>query len=189
MTNELDPKIEDLLNKLKDKSDEIYQHSLRIKELVDKFLDYLNVSQSDKDKISLAALLHDIGMLEISDDICLKDHRLTLDEYEIIQEHPVFGEKIATDLLLDSDIRAIIRHHHENYNGFGYPDSIEKEEIPLGSRIILIAEAYDTILHKRDYQKLQMSKEFAIKELKEYADRIYDKKLVDKFVNFIEDKM
>ncbi|MFA5880400.1 MAG: HD domain-containing phosphohydrolase [Candidatus Margulisiibacteriota bacterium] len=186
MDNNSNPKIEKLLNTLKEKAEDTYQHSLRIKELVENFLENLKLEQKEKDQIIIAALLHDIGMINISGDILLKDHRLSFEEYDLIKEHSVLGEQIAKDLELDKEIQSIIRHHHENYNGFGYPDSIEKNEIPLGSKIILIAETYDTIIHKRNYQKVELGKEFAIKELKEYANRIYDKDLVDKFITFIE---
>lgn len=114
-----------------------------------------------------------------------KTERLNFDEYEEIKLHAEKSDAAIGDLDCYEKIKPIIRHHHENVNGFGYPDSLEGDEIPLGSRMIHIVEAYDTMTKGRKNRKAVFSKEKAAEELKEYSGRIYDKNLVEIFLTLI----
>ncbi|MBT3261841.1 HD domain-containing protein [bacterium] len=172
-------RISDLLNKLKDKDEEDYKHSLRVRDLVAKVLTQYKVSEKEKADILTAAVLHDIGNLLIPDYIIKKPGRLTLEEYEEVQKHVTKGLELIQDLKSFDQIKDVIKFHHENYNGFGYPDGIEGPEIPLGARIIHVLEAYDSMIVSRKSRKSVLKKEEAIKELKDYAGRMYDPEVVD----------
>ncbi len=182
----MDQAVEALLNKLKEKSLDIYEHSQRVKNLAEKFADELDIAKEEKENLVLAAVLHDIGMLDISEDLIDKDKRLSLDEYEKIKEHPVLGENLVADLPNAKEIQPLIRHHHENYNGFGYPDEIEKDQIPASARILHIIEAYDSMSNVRSFQKIKRNSVTVLNEIKNFAGRIYDPDYVKKFIAFIE---
>jgi HD-GYP domain-containing protein (c-di-GMP phosphodiesterase class II) len=97
--------------------------------------------------------LHDIGKIGISEAILNKSERLTPIEWEIIKQHSVEGAKIVSQIKKISNLAPVIRHHHERYDGTGYPDYLKGEEIPLASRIIGIADAYDTMVIPRPWGK------------------------------------
>ena len=175
-------KVEQLLNRLKDKDQGDYDHSLRVQHIVEKILTgFSDMPDNEKSYILIAAVLHDIGNLEISDHILKKSSRLDFDEYEEMQHHVEHAEKLIKDFDCFNSIKGMIRHHHENINGFGYPDGLEGDKIPLGARIIHVAEAFDSMTNVRKNRKNVFTKDRAFLELKEYAGRIYDKNVVEKF--------
>lgn len=178
-------KIDELLAKLKAKDSEDYDHSLRVQKWADSISTQLNLPATEKQMVSTAALLHDIGILDISEDISKKTSRLSFDEYEEIKLHAQKAENYIKELTCFKDIYPIILHHHENVNGFGYPDGLEGDEIPLGSKIIHVAEAYDTMTSSRKNRKSVFSKERAISDIKEYTGRIYDAKIVEAFLTVV----
>ena len=175
-------KISDLLTKLKEKDEDNYEHSLRVQRIVDKILTQFDMDDAQKAIISTAAVLHDIGNIKISDDLLKKSGRLDMDEYEEVKQHVEYGPQLLKDLDCYSGIKDLIRHHHENINGFGYPDGLEGDEIPLGARIIHVAEAYDSMTAKRSFKKTVFTTEMALKDLKDYAGRMYDPKVIEKFL-------
>jgi len=179
-------KIEAILQKIKDKDPEDYEHSLRIQKIVDKILEKYDLPAEQKHIISEAALLHDVGIIEISEDIVFKPSRLSFDEYEEVKHHVELADKVISDLDIYKDIKDIIHHHHENMNGFGYPDGLEGDEIPLGARIIHVAEAFDSMTTNRKNRKYVSNKEQALAEIKEYQGRIYDPQIVEKLALVME---
>ena len=115
--------------------------------------------------IQRGAYLHDIGKIAISDRILLKPGPLTQHEFEMIKKHPQIGEKICQPLNTLNSALPIIRHHHERYNGTGYPDGLAKEQIPLTAQIVAIVDCYDALTSNRPYREA-MSKSGAIEMLK-----------------------
>lgn len=103
--------------------------------------------------LNVAGLLHDIGKIGIQDEILLKPGRLTSEEFEVIKKHPVIGADIIDKLGFWDREQKIVRHHHERYDGTGYPDSLLKNEIPLLSRILAVADVYDALASTRIYRK------------------------------------
>jgi putative nucleotidyltransferase with HDIG domain len=133
------------------------------------------------EEIRLAALLHDIGKVGIPEAILNKSGPLDASEWETMKTHTDLGSRVLEPLQTMSRIRKMIRHHHEFYDGTGYPDRLEGENIPYGARVIAIADAYDTITSERTYKKAR-TPEDAFAELERCARNQFDPEIVRVFV-------
>src|SRR5438067_2345444 len=140
-------------------------HSRRVQQLSLAIGRELNLSQAELDLLGHAALFHDIGKLAIPDSILLKPASLTLEEWGLMQRHADEGARIIDRLGFLQDAVPAIRHHHERFDGTGYPDRIAGEEIPLGARIIHVADALDSMLTTRIYRAARPAAE-ALEELR-----------------------
>jgi diguanylate cyclase (GGDEF)-like protein len=129
-------------------------------------------------RLELGALFHDIGKIGIPETILSKPGPLTDDERELIERHPALGEKIIAPIDRLEDVRPIVRHCHERYDGTGYPDGLKGEEIPLESRIILVCDAYHAMITDRPYRK-RLSNEEALRRLEEGAGTQFDPRVVE----------
>jgi diguanylate cyclase (GGDEF)-like protein/putative nucleotidyltransferase with HDIG domain len=141
----------------------------------------LGMSEPEVEEIRLAALLHDIGKVGIPETILNKSGPLDAAEWETMKTHTELGAKILEPLQTMDKIRLMVRHHHEFYDGTGYPDRLEGEKIPYGARLIAIADAYDTITSERTYKKARTSED-AFSELERCAANQFDPELVQLFV-------
>ncbi len=141
-------------------------HSLRVANYSLLISRRLNLPQENLKNIKLAALLHDIGKLCIDESILKKSERLTENELITLKSHVGIGERIVEPIEVFRPVRPFIRHHHERYDGSGYPDRLAKNAIPLEARIISVAESYDSMTSDSSYKK-KLSKEEAIEELPE----------------------
>jgi response regulator RpfG family c-di-GMP phosphodiesterase len=139
-------------------------------------------SQEEIAKLEISGNLHDIGKIGIPDSILLKPGQLSDDEYEIIKKHPVIGSNIIGHLGMWTDEQDIIRHHHERFDGTGYPDRLKGEEIPLLARILSVADVYDALITDRSYRQ-RMSNKVAAEMIKENSGSQFDPKIVDIFFN------
>jgi len=128
-------------------------HSLGVKHYSLLIGQALGLNQAELSQLSMAALLHDIGKIAIPDYILLKPGRLSQAEYEIIKLHSVVGAELIASIPDLSPLAPIIKHHHERFDGQGYPEGLKGEQIPLLARIISIADVYDAILNKRVYHE------------------------------------
>lgn len=135
-------------------------------------------------EIYIAGLLHDIGKLYIDNNILNKDSALTEDEFEIVKKHSIYGANIAKDVFGLDDISLLVKYHHERYDGTGYPDGLIGEQIPLGSRILCLADAVDAMLSPRSY-KTPKNIEFVIKELLQNKSKQFDDKIVDVMISLL----
>jgi HD-GYP domain-containing protein (c-di-GMP phosphodiesterase class II) len=146
----------------------------------------LGLTYEELDKLVLAGLLHDVGKTLIDGKILNKPGKLTKEEYEIIKRHPIGSYMISKNLLGHivelADVPEMVRHHHERYDGQGYPDGLKKEQIPLNSYIIGIADAVDAMLSNRAYEKA-MSLSAVINELYKNKGTQFHPDLVDVMVN------
>jgi putative nucleotidyltransferase with HDIG domain len=133
------------------------------------------------EEIRLAALLHDIGKVGIPEVILNKSGPLDAAEWETMKTHTELGAKILEPLKPMSRIRDMVRHHHEFYDGTGYPIRLEGEQIPYGARVIAIADAYDTITSERAYKKARTIED-ALAELERCAANQFDPEIVRVFV-------
>lgn len=151
-----------------------------------KIVNKMALTPVEASRIELAGLLHDIGMIGVAEEILNKSQKLTDEEYEQVKKHVQYSVKILEDIKQLYEITEIIKYHHEYYNGCGYPYGLKGEEIPLGSRIIAIADAYDSMVSNRAYRN-SLSPEQAIEILKQGAGKQFDPNLVQLFINILPD--
>jgi len=159
-------------------------HSNRVRNLARSFSEYLRLSSAEIEKISVAGELHDIGKIGIPDSILKKPEKLNAQEFEIIKNHPKLGAESIKSIKGFDEIANIILHHHEKYDGTGYPDNLKGNEIPLGSRILGIVDAYDAMSHGRAYRK-PYNKEQVLEIIRQARSKQFDPSLSDKFLSFI----
>lgn len=145
----------------------------------------IGLPESEVRRIRIGALLHDIGKVGVSGKIIRKPAKLDADETAIMRRHPVIGAEIMKPVEILSEAAEIVRHAHEHYDGMGYPDGLKGESIPIGSRVILVADAYDAITSDRPYRK-RRSKEEALAELRRGAGTQFDPKVVKGFESVID---
>jgi putative two-component system response regulator len=131
------------------------------------------------------ALLHDIGKIGVSDAILTKPGPLTRQEWAEMRLHPLIGERICEPLATASQFSAIVRHHHERWDGEGYPDGLRAERIPMGARIVALVDAFDAIIHDRPYRPARTVEE-ALDELRRESGSQFDPDLVPLFLPLIE---
>jgi HD-GYP domain-containing protein (c-di-GMP phosphodiesterase class II) len=159
-------------------SERIMQYSLIIAE---KF----NLSEEEKESLRYAAILHDIGKIGVRGIILNNPDGLTVSEYDEIKKHTIIGENIIQPIELLRTIKPLIRHHHEWFNGKGYPDGLSKEDIPLGARILAVADAYDAMKSDRPYRKA-LTEETAIQEFKRGSGSQFDPRVVEVFLEILK---
>lgn len=163
-----------------------FEHSVRVGALVQRTARKFNLDLEDLMTTTFAARVHDLGKIGIDSSILLKKGKLEPWERAIIEKHPVIGAKILAPLSLYEGVREIIEHHHERADGTGYPDGIKGSDIPLGARIIGVADAFDAMTTDRPYRKA-LPVEDAIAELRREAGRQFDAEVVDKFLQVLQE--
>ncbi len=136
------------------------------------------------DKIYLAALFHDIGMVYIPMEILQKPGKLTEDEMSMVKQHPVISERILSNLAQFKGVVPIVRHHHEVFRGGGYPDGLRGDKIPIGSRILQLVDSYEAMISARTYRPA-LSMDEALARITEDKNNQFDERLVREFVAFI----
>jgi HD-GYP domain-containing protein (c-di-GMP phosphodiesterase class II) len=144
----------------------------------------LGLASEQVERIAHAALLHDVGKLAVPDEILHKRGPLTPEEWSVMAEHPVAGERILLRIPDLAAIAPVVRHEHEHWNGSGYPDQLRERKIPLGSRIILAVDAYHAMLTERPY-RAALTPEQAARELRKGAGRQFDPEVVDALLDLL----
>jgi putative nucleotidyltransferase with HDIG domain len=162
-------------------------HSRRVTDLSVGIALEMGLAKTEVDTIRHASLLHDVGKIGISEQILLKPGRLTDEEFETIKSHPHIGAGILNSIEFLKNVCEIIKHHHERYDGRGYPSALNADEIPLGSRIICVADSFDAITSHRPYRKPLTFQE-AIDEVVRCAGSQFDPKVVDAFIRLRNSK-
>ena len=156
-------------------------HSQKVSAYAALIAEALGMSEAEIEEIRLGAVLHDIGKVGIPENILNKSGPLNPDEWDTMKSHVQFGAKILEPLTPLAHIRKMVLHHHEFFDGSGYPHALAGENIPLGARIIAVADAYDTITSDRTYKKGRFAAE-ALAELERCANAQFDAKIVEAFV-------
>ncbi len=157
-------------------------HSDNVRKLSLNLARALELTPDEVFEISVAASLHDIGKVRIPDSIINKKGKLTDEEYEIIKNHPVESYNMLEGLESFGNIRNIARHHHERYDGYGYPDKLSKDKISIGSKIVAVADTYDAITTTRSYRKAH-THEYALKEIESVMGTQLDKTVAGAFLS------
>ncbi len=156
-------------------------HSTRVTEFTLKIAHNMGLSEKELEDLELAALLHDIGKIAVPEHILNKPDKLTTEEFASIKEHPARGQIILEPVKELKEIGKVVRAHHERYDGTGYPDGVKGSEIPLGSRIMGIADAYDSITSDRPYRNASSHRR-AVKEIIRCSGTQFDPEVVEHFL-------
>lgn len=159
-------------------------HSQRMGDLATRVSQAMNLSMKDIEAVYWAAVLHDIGKIGVPDEILNKPGPLTDEEWSVMKEHPAIGAEIVAPVKYLAPVAPIIRAHHEKHDGSGYPRGLKGKEIPLGSRIVSVIDAYIAIRDKRVYSESHTHDE-AIEEIKRCSGTQFDPEVVDVFCRVI----
>lgn len=161
-------------------------HSRRVTQLAVALARAAALSPNDVREVELAARFHDIGKIGIRDQVLDKPAKLTDEEYEHIKTHPLIAERILGPIDEFRSFLPLVKHEHERYDGKGYPSGLRGENIPLGSRIIAIADAYDALVSDRAYRR-GCATDSAVAEIQRCSGTQFDPRLVDLFVRVVRD--
>ena len=159
-------------------------HSENVSRYASLLSEEIEISDEDKIKLYWSSMVHDIGKIMVPSTILRKAGRYTSSEFEILKKHPEWGAEILSSSQELDEIALFIRHHHERWDGRGYPDGLSGEDIPLISRIIHIADSFDNLTSNRSLRK-GLTKIQAIEEMKELSGTLFDPELLDIFVKKI----
>ena len=157
-------------------------HSRRVMMIASDIGQVLRCSAAEMEALEWGGLLHDVGKIGVPDHVLLKADRLTREERTIMNSHPVLGAQIISPVNKLAPELPIIRHHHEWYNGSGYPDRLIGEEIPRLARVLHVADAFEAMTAKRPYRMTPLTAEQALAELRKFAGIQFDPEVVDAFV-------
>ncbi len=158
------------------------EHCSRVTRLALEIAETLNCTTKEIESVKVAGMMHDVGKIAIPDSVLLKPGRLTEDEFNVIRTHPDVGERILRPILLFDQERDIILHHHERWDGKGYPTGLAGENIPRISRILAVADTFDAMTNNRPYRNA-MPVAKAIDEIKKNRNTQFDPNMVDAFLN------
>ena len=159
-------------------------HSDRVSEYSYLIGKYLNLADDELKKLKLGGLFHDIGKIGVPDSILLKTERLTDDEYSEIKNHPSIGAHILSNATMFQDIIPIVKHHHERYDGKGYPGKLKGKDIPYLARITAIADTFDAMTSKRAYRDV-LPLDFVKQEFEKNSGTQFDPELVPVFLDIL----
>ncbi|RKY27682.1 MAG: hypothetical protein DRP61_03665 [Candidatus Omnitrophota bacterium] len=162
-------------------------HANSVAKISLKIAQKLKFSSEQMERLHLASLLHDIGMLSIDESILNKETKLNNKEYSIIKTHPLLGEEVVKSLRQFKRLSIIIRQHHERYDGAGYPDGLKKDAICPEAKVISLAEAFACMTARDSYRKPLSEKE-AIGEIKRNAARQFDPQMVEIFLKIYKNE-
>jgi putative nucleotidyltransferase with HDIG domain len=162
-----------------------YTHSPYFNRLVTAIGHQMHLDDKKIESLKYASLLHDTGKVDIPLEILTKTTKLTTKEYNIIKKHPLKGAQILRPLQVLKPVIPIIMHHHERYDGTGYPSRLKKGQIPQGARIMAVADAFEAMVYGRPYRE-RMNIASAIKEIKKKSGTQFDPKVVEAFLRVIK---
>lgn len=163
-------------------------HSQRVAEYGVLIAQQIGLDYKTEESVRTAGQLHDIGKIGMRESILNKGSRLTDEEFTMVQQHPVIGSRILSPVITDECIICGVKHHHERFDGTGYPDKLAGEQIPLEARIIAVADSYDAMTTNRAY-RAGMSYEKALVDLECCSGRQFDPMVVDAFIRIPVEKV
>lgn len=172
------------LTLIEEKDASIKAHAERVARMCIGFCKKLGVPAGDAQKIYLAGLLHDLGLIYVPVEILQKPDPLSEGDMAMIKIHPVLAEKIIANLSFLSGIVPMVRHHHERLDGSGYPDGLQGNSIPQGARVLALVDSYDAMISGYPYRQA-LSQDAAVEEIKKNAGTQFDGSLIKEFLDFI----
>jgi diguanylate cyclase (GGDEF)-like protein len=178
--------VEALANALEANDEYTSMHARWITDLALRVGDEFDLDKRGLKRLELGALLHDIGKIGIPSDILAKPGRLTAEERALIETHPELGERIIAPIDRLQEVRTIVRHCHERWDGRGYPDGVAGEDIPLESRIVFVCDAYHAMTTDRPYRK-RLSHPEAVRRLRDGAGSQFDARVVEVCLSVLSD--
>ncbi|MCK9594676.1 MAG: HD domain-containing protein [Candidatus Omnitrophica bacterium] len=158
-----------------------YTHSPHFSRLVVALAHQMRLDEKQVESLKYASLLHDAGKIDVPLEILTKTTKLTANEYKIIRRHPVMGAQMLRPFQMLKPAIPIIMHHHEKYNGTGYPSRLKKGQIPLGARVMAVADAFEAMVYGRPYRE-RVNVDIAIREIKKKSGTQFDPKVVEAFL-------
>ncbi|MDP3939946.1 MAG: response regulator [Deltaproteobacteria bacterium] len=162
-------------------------HTERVASYANAIAARLKLEEEHRRRVMFGALLHDIGKVGVLENVLHTKGKLDEDEWKLLQEHPVVGARVVEKMEFLSGVAEIVKHHHESWDGRGYPDGIKGEAIPLGARIITVADSFDAMTTDRSYRKA-LSVDEAARRLEGAAGTQFDPRIVRVFVNYVRSK-
>jgi putative nucleotidyltransferase with HDIG domain len=162
-------------------------HTERVASYAVAIADRLSLPEAVRRRVTFGALLHDIGKIGVMENILHKEGELDADEWETLKSHPEVGARIVDKMEFLTGTSDIVRHHHESWDGNGYPDALRGEDIPLGARIIAVADSFDAMTTNRSYRRA-LSIDEAVERLEAGAGTQFDPGIVRVFVRHIREK-
>lgn len=179
--------VQSLIRALEAKDAYTRGHSDRVAEYSEKIARMMGLAPNKIELLKESALLHDIGKLGIQETVLNKKMDLTEDEQQMIRKHPVIGEKILEPVSLDKEMLAVVRGHHERYDGKGYPDGLAGDKIDIMAAIVAVADSYDAMISHRVY-RTDLSLDEALDQLKKNSGLQFNPAVVDAFIKVMEGK-
>jgi putative two-component system response regulator len=167
-----------LANAIEARDSYLYGHCERLAALAVRLAESLRLRPDEVETVRLGAILHDVGKIGIPDRVLLKPGPLDEEERRIVRTHPEIGDRLLEPLDLLAAARPIVRHHHERWDGGGYPDGLAAEEIPLGARIVAVADAIEAMSSRQLYRRPRTAEEI-VAELEEHSGAQWDGRVVD----------
>lgn len=163
-----------------------FSHSDNVTRVTELIARQMGLEMAKIDDIRDACQLHDLGKIGIHDSILSKPDMLTQEEFNEIKLHSEKGAQILEPLKFLENVINIVKHHHERWDGKGYPDGLKGEEIPLGARIMTVADSYDAMVSARPYRKVGLSQHEAVEEIKKNSGTQFDPQVVEAFLKIID---
>jgi putative nucleotidyltransferase with HDIG domain len=162
-------------------------HTERVASYAVAIANRMRLSEPDRRRITFGALLHDIGKLGVAENIIFKEGKLDSSEWDVLKSHPEIGARVVDRMEFLTGTVEIVKHHHESWDGSGYPDGLEGEAIPLGARIVAVADSFDAMTTNRSYRRA-LSIDEAIDRMNKAAGKQFDPRIVRVFVRHIREK-
>jgi diguanylate cyclase (GGDEF)-like protein len=178
--------IKTLISVINAKDRYTYGHVERVVVYSNLLAEKLELSEKDKKRLIYGAYMHDIGKMNIPEEILNKRMPLTKEELELLKQHPKYGAEIIKPVEALMDLSSLILHHHERYDGTGYPGNLKCEDIPHLARVLTVVDSFDAMTSNRPYSNRKTHEE-AIEELKRYSGTQFDPFIVKEFIEVIEE--
>ncbi len=162
-------------------------HSIRVGIYAKRLAEVVGLDKQEAEQLRIAALMQDLGLLKVPKEVLMKPERLTDEEWQLVKQHPIWSlEMVDPPAILTETVEAAVKHHHERFDGRGYPDGLKGEQIPLPARLLAVADTFDALCSERPYRPAY-STEQALEEMRKVAGSQLDPDLTDAFIQSVVD--